>query len=124
VLLKILSQGIDPKSIQEDFEKLFDAINRVQFDKADRKKITKIKGVVGNAEEVVDMQVPVMASGNIEDWLLALGAEMQRSVRRECRITSLEVGQLLNGLSLTEFGNKSIAQVALLGIQLVGSVDF
>merc|ERR1712194_284377 len=35
VLLKILSQGSDPESIQEDFEKLFDAINRVQFDKAD-----------------------------------------------------------------------------------------
>merc|ERR1719267_230442 len=43
VLLKVLSQGSDPESIQDDFEKLFDAINRVQFDKADRKKIIKIK---------------------------------------------------------------------------------
>lgn len=31
-LLKILSQGSDPMSIQEDFEKLFDAITKVTFD--------------------------------------------------------------------------------------------
>ncbi|CAK0855452.1 unnamed protein product [Prorocentrum cordatum] len=124
VLLKILSQGSDPESIQEDFEKLFDAISRVQFDKVDKKKIVKIKGVVGNAEETVDMQVPVMAIGNIEDWLLALEAEMQRSVRRECRIASLEIGQLMNGLSVGDFGHKSIAQVCLLGIQLVWTADF
>ena len=72
MLLKILSQGSDPDSVQEDFEKLFDAISRVQFDKADRKKIIKIKGIAGSAEEVVDLQVPTMAQGNIEDWLLAL----------------------------------------------------
>lgn len=32
VLLKILSQGSDPNSVQDDFEKLFDAISRVEFD--------------------------------------------------------------------------------------------
>lgn len=124
VLLKILSQGSEPESIQDDFEKLFDAINRVTFDKAERKKIIQIKGVVGNAEEVIELQTPVNAIGNIEDWLLTLEAEMQRSVRRECRIASLETGQVMNGLSLTDFGNKSKAQVALLGIQLVWTVDF
>jgi len=124
VLLKILSQGSDPESIQEDFEKLFDAISRVQFDKADRKKIIKIKGVAGSAEEVVDLTTPVMAQGNIEDWLLALEGEMQRSIRRECRIASLEVGAILNGLTMTDFGNKSIAQVSLLGIQFVWTMDF
>ena len=30
-LLSILSQGSEPTSIQNDFEKLFDAINRVTF---------------------------------------------------------------------------------------------
>lgn len=37
-LLKILSQGSDPKSIQEDFEKLFDAITKVTFGKNTEKK--------------------------------------------------------------------------------------
>lgn len=31
-LLKILSQGSDPNAVQDDFEKLFDAINMVTFD--------------------------------------------------------------------------------------------
>merc|ERR1711968_66081 len=35
VLLKILSEGSDTESIQEDFEKLFDAICGVQFDKVE-----------------------------------------------------------------------------------------
>merc|ERR1719353_1530135 len=76
VLLKILSQGSDPESVQDDLEKLFDAITRVQFDKVDKKQIIKIKACLGNAEEVVDLQAPVLAQGNIEDWLLALEAEM------------------------------------------------
>mmetsp|Transcript_3629 Transcript_3629/g.6367 ORF Transcript_3629/g.6367 Transcript_3629/m.6367 type:complete len:3156 (-) Transcript_3629:97-9564(-) len=124
VLLKILSQGSDPESIQEDFEKLFDAINRVNFDKVDKKKIVKIKEVSGPVEEVVDLQSAVMAVGNIEDWLLALEAEMQRSVRRECRICSLEMGQVLNGLSVGDFANKCVAQVSLLGIQMIWTNDF
>ena len=80
VLLKILSQGSDPANIQEDFEKLFDAISRVRFDKNDGKKITHIMDVAGTAEEVVQLSAPVMCHGNIEDWLLALEAEMQKSV--------------------------------------------
>lgn len=124
VLLKILSQGSDPESIQEDFEKLFDAINRVQFDKVDRKKIVKIMETHGPVQEEVSLQVPVQAQGNIEDWLLALEAEMQRSVRRECNICSRECGQVLNGTSMSDFGKKCIAQVSLLGIQLIWTWDF
>ena len=60
MLLDILSQGSGPESIQEDFEKLFDAINRVQFDKVDNNKIMKMLGVVGTAVETVDMATPVM----------------------------------------------------------------
>jgi dynein heavy chain len=123
-LLKILSQGSDPESIQEDFEKLFDAISRVQFDKNDRKKIVKIKGVQGTAEEIVDMATPVMAQGNIEDWLYALESEMQRSVRRECRYASHDIGSVMTQLSIKEFSDKYIGQVALLGIQIIWTTDF
>eukprot|EP00397_Hematodinium_sp_SG-2012_P000031 GEMP01000031.1.p1 GENE.GEMP01000031.1~~GEMP01000031.1.p1 ORF type:complete len:4639 (+),score=1050.01 GEMP01000031.1:391-14307(+) len=124
VLLKILSQGSDPESIQDDFEKLFDAISRVQFDKVDKRKIVKIKALVGTAEEVVDMQTPVMAQGNIEDWLLGLESEMQRSVRRECRLCAHDTGAVLSGYSVKEFTDKHIAQVALLGIQFLWTSDF
>jgi dynein heavy chain len=124
VLLKILSQGSDPEAIQDDFEKLFDSISRVQFDKVDRKKIVKILGVVGTATEVIDLQTPTMCQGNIEDWLLALEYEMQRSLRRECRICSYDTGAVCNGLSIKNFADKYPAQVSLLGIQLVWTIDF
>merc|ERR1719440_2391045 len=123
VLLKILSQGSDPASIQHDFEKLFDAISRVRFDKNDSKKITHIMDVVGTAEEVVQLSAPVMCQGNIEDWLLALEAEMQKSVRREARFTSHDTGAVLNGMSVVEYGNRYIGMICLLGIQLIWTTD-
>eukprot|EP00820_Chromera_velia_P029268 Cvel_12266.t1-p1 / transcript=Cvel_12266.t1 / gene=Cvel_12266 / organism=Chromera_velia_CCMP2878 / gene_product=Dynein gamma chain, flagellar outer arm, putative / transcript_product=Dynein gamma chain, flagellar outer arm, putative / location=Cvel_scaffold794:55107-67642(+) / protein_length=1727 / sequence_SO=supercontig / SO=protein_coding / is_pseudo=false len=112
VLLKILSQGSDPDQVQDDFEKLFDAISRVQFDKKDSKKIIKIKEVGGvNIEEVVDLSTPVKAEGNIEDWLGSLEREMQRSIRRECRNCALDSGSVYNGgLTLKEFNDKYPSQ--------------
>jgi dynein heavy chain, axonemal len=74
-LLKILSQGSEPTSIQEDFEKLFDAINRVTFERNNEKKgsnekmITAIHQVMGRDEETVPLANPVKCEGNIESWL-------------------------------------------------------
>ena len=124
VLLKILSQGGDPESVQEDLEKLFDAISKLQFDKLDKRKVLKIKGQVGNAEEVLDLCSPMMASGNIEDWLSLLESEMQKAVRRECRVAAQQTGSVMVTMTLKEFADKFIAQVALLGIQIIWTVDF
>lgn len=44
-LLKILSVGSDPHQVQDDFEKMFEAINRVSFDDTDRKLIIDINSV-------------------------------------------------------------------------------
>lgn len=122
VLLKILSQGgSDPDAIQDDFEKLFDAISRVTFDKS--RKITQIKSVAGKDEERVILQAPVTAHGNIEEWLQNLETEMQRSVRRDCRKAANECGNVGGGQSMEVFADKYIAQVALLGIQLIWTSD-
>jgi dynein heavy chain, axonemal len=102
VLLKILSQGSDPEQIQDDFEKLFDSISRVTFDIKDKKKILKIHG----ENQTVDLPQPVMAVGNIEDWLCALEAEMQRGVRKECKIACADCGNILQGLSVKDFSDK------------------
>ncbi|KAL8430801.1 hypothetical protein ACSSS7_005705 [Eimeria intestinalis] len=123
VLLKILSQGSDAETVQDDLEKLFDAISRVDFDKADRKKITAIKAVSGTAEEVVQLTSPVKVEGNIEEWLRALEAQMQKSVRRECKYAAHESGSIYSQMTLKEFCDKYIAQVALLGIQMVWTAD-
>ncbi|CAD7937234.1 unnamed protein product [Amoebophrya sp. A120] len=123
-LLKILSQGSDPEQIQDDFEKLFDSISKVTFDPKDKKKIIQIKSVAGMAEETVKLVQPTICVGNIEDWLNALEAEMQRSVRKECKIACVDCGNILQGLSVKDFSDRYIAQVALLGIQVIWTFDF
>lgn len=65
-----------------------------------------------------------MAAGNIEDWLTALETEMQRSVRRECKIACADCGNIYNGCSVKDFCDKYVAQVSLLGVQVVWTVDF
>jgi len=75
-LLKILSVGSDPNMVQDDFEKLFAAINRVRFDEQDRRLIVEIYQVMGACEESVLLAEGVHAEGNIEEWLVKLQNEM------------------------------------------------
>jgi dynein heavy chain len=75
-LLKILSVGSDPNAVQDDFEKLFDAINLVIFDDQDRRLIVTIVQTMGKFEEKVQLVDGVKAEGNIEDWLQSLEKEM------------------------------------------------
>ena len=64
VLLKFLSQGSEPLSIAEDLDKIFDAISNVTFDKIDKKItnkiITELKNIVGNDEEILKLEIPVV----------------------------------------------------------------
>lgn len=83
-LLKILSVGSDPNMVQDDFEKLFAAINRVRFDETDRRLIVDIYQIMGKFDEVLPFHEGVHAEGNIEEWLVKVQNEMQRSVRGVC----------------------------------------
>ena len=114
-LLKILSIGTDPNQIQDDFEKMFDAIQRVSFDKIDRRLICSIHQDMGGTSETVNLDDPVKAEGNIEDWLCRLESSMQASMRTICQSGA----QDCFSLSLPEFVAKYQSQVALLGIQLL-----
>jgi dynein heavy chain len=75
-LLKILSQGSDPNAVQDDFEKLFDAINSVTFDEQDRRLIVTIHQHFAGCMEDVNLDEGVKAEGQIEDWLNKLEKEM------------------------------------------------
>lgn len=118
-LLKILSQGSDPEAIQEDFEKLFDAINKVNFEKADKKTqmkmITDIISTMGPAEEKIELGTPVKCEGNIESWLNKLVDHMQDSLHD---ITRRAYEACLN-TPLKDFVNAFCAQIVLLGVQLI-----
>jgi len=114
-LLKILSVGTDPNQIQDDFEKMFDAISRVTFDRVDRRLLKAINQDWGGTTETVDLDEPVKCENNIEDWLCKLESAMQQSVRTIVQNGSAECFTM----GLIEFVNKYQSQVALLGIQLI-----
>lgn len=114
-LLKILSIGTDPNQIQDDFEKMFDAISRVTFNKIDRRLLEEINQDWGGTTETVALDEAVKCEGNIEDWLCKLEGVMQASVRTICQNGAAECFQL----PLGEFVNKYQSQIALLGIQMI-----
>ena len=118
-LLKILSQGSEPTSIQEDFEKLFDAITRVEFGKSDKKgsadkTITTIIQDSGGTEKV-PLVTHVKCQGNIESWLKSLEKEMQETMREHCRNAAAQVMTQ----PLEAFVKSTLSQVSLMGIQLL-----
>jgi len=115
-LLKILSQGSDPNAVQDDFEKLFDAINRVTFDEQDRKLIVTIHQIFSQGcEEDIQLSEGVRAEGNIENWLYAVEREMQRTMKSIC----LSGAQDCFSMPLREFTDAYPSAVALLGIQII-----
>ncbi len=123
-LLKILSQGSDPVSVQEDLEKLFDAINEATFEKNTEKKgsnekvITAIMQRTGVDSEVIPLQYIVKCEGNIEGWLKVLEKNMQLTLqdisRRACA-TVMNMG-------LRDFCRGEPSQIALMGIQVLWTV--
>ncbi|CAN0290348.1 unnamed protein product [Hapterophycus canaliculatus] len=75
-LLIILSQGSDPLSMNDHYEKVFDAISTVHHNKNDKQIIEKMNGQ-GAGAETIPFSVAVKAQGNIEDWLCDLLFKMQ-----------------------------------------------
>ncbi|OQS05067.1 dynein heavy chain, outer arm [Thraustotheca clavata] len=114
-LLQVLSRGSDPHLVQQYYEKIFDSVDQVVHDKQDKRKITHLKSIVGNDEEIIVMTKHVLAEGNIEDWLCALEKEMFATMKSLCRDTASDCVNL----SLREFVTKTCGQFALLGIQLL-----
>eukprot|EP00604_Paraphysomonas_vestita_P002156 CAMPEP_0174820288 /NCGR_PEP_ID=MMETSP1107-20130205/4010_1 /TAXON_ID=36770 /ORGANISM="Paraphysomonas vestita, Strain GFlagA" /LENGTH=265 /DNA_ID=CAMNT_0016035301 /DNA_START=1397 /DNA_END=2191 /DNA_ORIENTATION=+ len=67
-LLIILSQGSDPLSMNDHYEKVFDAISYVEHSRKDKTIIERMHGDGGQGHEVIPFSTPVRAVGNIEDW--------------------------------------------------------
>jgi len=51
---------------------------------------------MGGIEEKIDLIEPVLAEGNIEDWLGKLEKEMQRSMRQVCASGTKDVFSMQN----------------------------
>ena len=116
-LLEILGQGSDPLTIQPHLKSIFEAISQVSFDRVTRNKILSLMSSEG---EEVQLKEPMLAQGNIEEWLQVLVDSMQETLRdivRDCATNGL-----LN-LPLEELMFKYPAQVSLLGLQLLWTRD-
>ena len=114
VLLIILSQGSDPMQMQPYYEKVFDSIDKVVHNKADKTQIIQIQSSIGNAKETVVLDKFVKAQGNIEDWLGKLELEMQRSLKRLAEVAAMNcINQ-----PIRQFADQSCGQFALLGLQV------
>lgn len=123
-LLVILSQGSDPLSMNEHYEKVFDAISYVEHNKKDKTIIEKLHGDGGQGHEIVTFSTSVKAVGNIEDWLCELQKKMQLSMKDIARSCASELTQFTSDINgLRGFVDQFIAQFALLGIQMLWTSD-
>ncbi|ANQ07504.1 Uncharacterized protein PCOAH_00018730 [Plasmodium coatneyi] len=124
VLLKILSQGSDINIIQSELIKLFDAINYLTIKTIQNKKrIICINNKEKDDIETVQLVNHVTIDGNIENWLILLEKEMQKAVKKECKLGVASSAQLFKTMNLKEFCDKNIAQVALICLQVMWTND-
>lgn len=119
VLLQVLSQGSDPMAIQDYYEKVFDAISRVDHNAHDVTKIEAMQSVSGSDIEKIPFHRPVKAQGGIEDWLMELLCEMQRTMKDISR----NCAQDCDSMELRQFVDSYPGQFALLGIQLLWTAE-
>jgi dynein heavy chain len=123
-LLIILSQGSDPTSMNDHYEKVFDAISYVEHNKKDKTIIEKIHGDGGNGHEIISFCTPVKAVGNIEEWLCEVLKRMQLTMKDLARNVAGEINAVAQDLHLLrKFVDDFIAQFSLLGIQILWTMD-
>ena len=110
-LLEILSLGSDPAAVVPHLQSgLFDSLSNVNFDKADKNRITEM---ISKEGERVKLEAPVEARGNVETWLQRLVDGMQDTIKAIIRKAATEVHEK----SLDDFIFNNPAQVSLIGLQ-------
>jgi dynein heavy chain len=123
-LLLILSQGSDPLSMNQYYENVFDSIFQVVHNAKDKTIITTILAPGGQGAEVVPFSTPLLARGNIEDWLALMLKAMQTTMKDICRNCSVDIERCASDIkALRSYVDTYIAQFALLGIQLLWTAE-
>ncbi|KAG8199526.1 hypothetical protein JTE90_009368 [Oedothorax gibbosus] len=117
-LLEILGQASDSHTIQAHLLGLFENVFRVNFDPGDYNKIIGIRSKEGDE---IKLDRPVRAEGNVENWLGDLLEVQQKSLNTVIK----QAYDSLNAenFDLIPFIDQYIAQVALLGIQILWTRD-
>jgi dynein heavy chain len=118
VLLEILGQASDSHTIQDHLLNLFDNIKGVVFHE---KIYDQINSYFSREGESVTMVRPVMAQGNVEDWLNVLLKEQRDSLAEV--IKDAAMGSLQNQMDLIPYMDGFPSQVGILGIQFLWTRD-
>ncbi|KAF6777142.1 hypothetical protein AHF37_03032 [Paragonimus kellicotti] len=117
VLLEILGQASDPQAIQAHLLAIFDNTKRVQF----AEKAFDILAAFSQEDEKLPMIKPVKCEGHVEHWLGVLLRIGQASLHNLIRKAYYEIAD--PGVDLTEFFDNQLAQIGLLGIQILWTSD-
>eukprot|EP00698_Gefionella_okellyi_P007649 TRINITY_DN186_c0_g2_i2.p1 TRINITY_DN186_c0_g2~~TRINITY_DN186_c0_g2_i2.p1 ORF type:complete len:4464 (+),score=1326.13 TRINITY_DN186_c0_g2_i2:41-13432(+) len=111
-LLDLLSQSSDPMAVEPHLNAMFDNINSLEMDRVDR---TKIAAIISAEGERLQLSQPVSAKGSPESWLIALEAEMRRTLKDVVRKANMDAMQM----PFYDFVQGTAAQVSLLGLALI-----
>eukprot|EP00108_Taenia_solium_P009032 TsM_000496300 transcript=TsM_000496300 gene=TsM_000496300 len=113
-LLEILGQASDSHTIQAHLLSVFDSIKSVTFDETVYDRIL----AVNSTDETIELETPVMAQGHVEVWLGDLLKMSQESLRQVIHNAYSVINDEEN-FDLLKFEDSFIAQVGLLGLQLL-----
>ncbi|XP_055935203.1 dynein axonemal heavy chain 8-like isoform X2 [Argiope bruennichi] len=117
-LLEILGQASDSHTIQAHLLGVFENVFKVKFDPDDYNKIT---AVISKEGDEIPLDRPVRAEGNVELWLGDLLVVQQMSLNTVIKDAFRSLNE--DDFDLITFIDKYIAQVALLGIQIIWTRD-
>lgn len=118
VLLEILGQSSDSHSIQAHLLSIFD---NVAYAKFNEKNYDMIEEVYSQEDEQLVLDKPVRCEGHVEAWLMSLLLMVQHSLSTVIRKAYFAVCD--PEFDLIEFLEEFIAQVGILGIQLIWTHD-
>eukprot|EP00658_Telonema_sp_P-2_P083320 TRINITY_DN8993_c0_g2_i1.p1 TRINITY_DN8993_c0_g2~~TRINITY_DN8993_c0_g2_i1.p1 ORF type:complete len:4024 (-),score=1669.66 TRINITY_DN8993_c0_g2_i1:145-12216(-) len=129
VLLEILSQASDPRSILPHLSSIFDGVTSVQFERIKPKEAgaqpyEQIIEMQSGEGETLKMREAMPCLGNVEDWLNRLCAGMCSTVREVVKNCTGEIQTLQGNVAHLDFIIEHYpAQITLLVLQFLWTSD-